>query len=348
MAYLGETLDVTGGTSNGFYPVDWEGTTGYVHSLYVSQGTSAPWLVEGDVSCARVAFVFNIGIGYPPSQTILDTLISRNVEATMFPMGSFARSQPDYLRALNNAGFPIGTHGDENLFLTGASDSAIRADIEASRTSIEAVIGRPLDPFHTPYAADTDNRVRGVVADAGLLPVGWKVDARDYATWATEQEVYTRIINNVYPGAIIEFHLDGPATETSTARALPRLINDLRARGYEMVTVDEISKPCDPSLPDGSTRSARVVNTGGSGLRCRTVPSATGAIITVLNEGVTVPVRGNTFGEWVPVTCAGANGWASASYLTITITSPEPPDDIVEQLVALLIQILNDILNGSP
>jgi peptidoglycan/xylan/chitin deacetylase (PgdA/CDA1 family)/uncharacterized protein YgiM (DUF1202 family) len=325
MAYLGDVLEVRGPVTNGFYPVTWGDTIGYVYNLYVMTGTTAPWLIQGDVSCARVAFAFNIGIGNTPSRTILDTLVSRNVDATMFPMGSFARSQPGYLRDLEAAGFEIGTHGDVNLFLTGASDAAIRADITASRASIEAVIGRPIDPLHTPYAADTDNRVRRVVAESGLLPVGWNVAAADYATWATEQDVYTRVMNNVYPGAIIEFHLDGPATETSTARALPRIINDLRARGYSMVTVGEMAEPCNPSLPDGTTRTATVVNTGGAGLRCRTVPSVTGATITVMAEGTTVPMRGDTFGEWAPVTCAGRDGWASTAYLSIRSSTPPPP-----------------------
>ncbi len=179
--------------------------------------SDAPWFVEGDVACPRIALIFDIGIGETPSETVLDTLIEKDVSATMFPMGSFARSQPDYLRRLADAGFEIGTHGDTNLWLTDAPDDAIRADIRSSIDAIEAVIGRPIDRYHTPYAANTDERVRTVVASEGLLPVGWKVAAPDWSADATEEGVYNAVFYNAYPGAIVEMHLDGPATERSTA-----------------------------------------------------------------------------------------------------------------------------------
>ncbi len=200
----------------------------------------APWFVEGNVACPRIALLFDIGIGEPPSEAILATLVEKDVAATMFPMGSFARSQPDYLRRLADAGFEIGTHGDTNLWLTDAPDDVIRADIRASVDAIEPVIGRPIDPYHTPYAANTDERVRSVVASEGLVPVGWKVAAPDWSADATEEGVYNAVYYNAYPGAIVEMHLDGPATERSTARALPRLIDDLRGRGFAFVTIGEM------------------------------------------------------------------------------------------------------------
>ena len=46
------------------------------------------------------------------------------------------------------------------------------------------------------------------------------------------------------PGAIVEFHLDGPATEWSTAVALPGIIDGLRSQGYDLVTVADLAKPC--------------------------------------------------------------------------------------------------------
>jgi peptidoglycan/xylan/chitin deacetylase (PgdA/CDA1 family) len=277
-------------------------------------GGTAPWFVEGDVSCGRIALVFNIGIGETPSASILQTLIDQDVAATMFPMGSFAREQPEYLRLLNDAGFEIGTHGDQNLFLTGASTDEVRQDIRASVAAIESVIGRQIEPYHTPYAADTDLRVRAVVAEEGLLPVGWKVAAPDWGPDATEEGVYRRIMDSVYPGAIVEMHLDGPATEVSTARALPRLIEDLRAKGYEFVTIGEMLESCDATsveFPDPVT----IANMGVHGLHCRTAPSTASTLIRILMDGEVVPVRGPAFDGWVPVECAGQNGWILAEYV---------------------------------
>ncbi|MBA2468828.1 MAG: polysaccharide deacetylase family protein [Chloroflexia bacterium] len=243
-ASLGEPIDITGEIVDGFYPVNWYDREGYVFALYVTHSGEAPWFVEGQGSCNRVALVFNIGIGEEPSQTIVDTLIDSETPASMFPMGWWAATYPDYLEQIDEAGFLIGTHGDQQVFLTSLSDDAIEEDVTDSVGAIESVIERDIDEFFTPYAAATDERVRSIVSAQGLLPVGWNVAANDYGPDATEASVYERVMRNVYPGAVIEMHLDGLATEQSTALALPRIIDDLRAEGYEFVTVADMVLPC--------------------------------------------------------------------------------------------------------
>lgn len=244
-ANLGDTMPVRGELVNGFYPVLWYGREGFVYGLYLASGEEAPWFVEGDPGCREVALVFNIGIGREPSQEIVSTLIEREVPASMFPMGWWAREYPDFLLMLDEAGFVIGTHGDQPLYLTGEADEMVAHDVSNSVRTIETILRRDIDQYFTPYAADTDARVRGVVSELGLLPVGWSVSAADYGPDVTEEEVYARVMDNVYPGAVIEMHLDGPATAQSTAMALPRIIDDLRAEGYTFATVPDLLIPCE-------------------------------------------------------------------------------------------------------
>lgn len=322
---LGANLNVTGGAANGFLPVAWEGGTGYVYANFLDRGSDDPWFREGDVSCHRVALIFNIGIGYTPSQSVIDTLRQKNAPATMFPMGWWAKAQPAYLRQLDAAGFPIGTHGDQRAVLTGLSDAGVRQDMLDSKAAIEAVIGRPIDEYMTPYAAESDLRTRRIVAGLGLLPVGWGVSAADYDTTATEQYVYARVMNGVYPGAVVEFHLDGPATATSTARALPRVIDALRAQGYQLSTVPDLMTACSPPVLPTWPTSGTVSGTGGDGLRCRANPSTGGAVLGQLNEGQRVMLRGKVFNGWYPVICGSQRGWASATYLQASpVSTPTP------------------------
>lgn len=273
------------------------------------------WFVEGSVACPRIALVFNIGIGYPPSEAVLQTLIEKDVPATMFPMGSFARSQPEYLQQLDETGFEIGTHGDTNLWLTDAPDETIRADIRTSVEAIERVIGRAIDPYHTPYAANTDERVRAVVASEGLLPVGWRIAAPDWSVDATEEGVYNAVFFNAYPGAIVEMHLDGPATERSTALALPRLIDDLRARGFQFVTIGEMLRPCETAATPVAAQAITMAGLDVHGLHCMSAPSRSATLIRILLNGDTVTVRGPLFDGWIPVTCADQDGWIRESAL---------------------------------
>jgi peptidoglycan/xylan/chitin deacetylase (PgdA/CDA1 family) len=272
------------------------------------------WLVQGDISCPRIALLFNIGIGHLPSDAIFETLVEKDVPAMMFPMGSFAREHPEYLRRLDEAGFGIGTQGDSGLGLTDATDEEIRSEIGSSIDAIEVIIGRPIDPYHTPYAATTDERVRAVVASMGLVPVGWMVAAPDWTTDATEEGVYNAVSHHAYPGAIIELHLDGPATETSTALALPRLIDDLRARAFEFVTLGAMLEPCDAAM----TVTMETITLSGldvHGLHCKTAPSQGAEMLRILLNGDVVTPRGPAFDGWLPVTCYERDGWVKASAL---------------------------------
>lgn len=272
------------------------------------------WLVQGDVACPRIALIFNLGLGHPPSGTVLDTLVEKDVPAMMLPTGSFARSQPDYLRRLDEAGFGIGTHGDPVLALTDVTTMAIRADLLASVEAIEDVIERSIDPYYTPHEAEIDEVVRAAVASTGLLPVGWRVAAPDWMADATEEGVYNAVVHNAYPGAIVQMHLDGPATETSTALALPRLVDDLRARGFGFVTLEGLQEPCDAASPvpaDPITLSGLDVH----GLHCKTAPSLGAGLIRILLNGDVVTPRGPVFDGWLPVECVGREGWVKVSAL---------------------------------
>lgn len=244
IAPLGTDVVVTGEQQDGWAPVSWGNASGFAFSLYVGADGTAPWLVQGDPVCNQVALIFNIGIGNEPSSSVIDTLVANEVPATMFPMGWWAETHPDYLRGLDDAGFVIGTHGDQQLFLTTQGDEAIITDVADSVAAIESVIGREIDPWFTPYAADTDDRVRRLVAGMGLMPVGWNVAAADYGADAIADSVYTRVMSGIGPGAIVEMHLDGPATDVSTALALPLIIRDIEAQGYDLVTIPELAEPC--------------------------------------------------------------------------------------------------------
>jgi uncharacterized protein YgiM (DUF1202 family) len=71
----------------------------------------------------------------------------------------------------------------------------------------------------------------------------------------------------------------------------------------------------DAGVGSDATGSMIVTGTNGDGVRCRTQASLDGSIITVLAEGTQVSTRGSQKGDWMPVICAGTNGWASAQYL---------------------------------
>lgn len=243
---LGESVFVTGATVDGFSPVDYGGVRGFAYDLYLmKQGGAAPYLLEGDPGCKRIALIFNVGIGERPALGILDDLERRDVPATVFLMGWWADAYPDEVRRIADQGFVIGSHGDQRHELTSLGDAQVAQDVADADAAIAEALGERPSPWFTAYAAASDDRTRGIVARAGYLPVEWRVPAADYGPGATAKSVYSRVMPSVYDGAIVEFHLDGPASATSTGVALPWIVEELRDEGYEFVTVPDMADPCE-------------------------------------------------------------------------------------------------------
>jgi len=87
------------------------------------------------------------------------------------------------------------------------------------------------------------------VAREGYLPVAWDVPADDWGEDISADYVFDRVVPNVEDGSIVEFHLDGPSSEQATAVAIPRIVEALKERGYQFVTIQDMAQPC----PAGAT-----------------------------------------------------------------------------------------------
>ena len=245
-APLGADVTITGEAVDGYVPIQYGDIAGYVPALYVAEDPGhPPYLIEGSPGCQRVAFLFNIGVGAEPATGILDTLEANDVPAAMFLMGWWVDENPPILQRMVDGGYLIGSHGYEAIELTTRSDDEVRDDVQRATAAIEEAIGRPMDPYFTPYAAAIDDRVRSIVAAQGLLPVAWNVPSADYAPDATADAVYSRVMDNMYDGGIVEFHLEAQASAQSTGQALPRIIDDLRTQGYQFVSIPEMTQPCE-------------------------------------------------------------------------------------------------------
>lgn len=250
LAQLQDPVIITGSEEAGFVPVEWAGKAGWAWGLYVSSASrGTPYLLTGLPGCKRVAFLFNIGIGQEMQMHTLRWLKQNDVPATIFPMGWWALKNQDDMREMAMLGFPIGTHGDTRMILTEHSDADVVNDLQSSAANIKQVIGTEPVPYFTPYAAAIDDRVRGVVAGEGYLPVAWDVSAADWDVGISADFVYERVVPNVVDGSIVEFHLDGPSSAQSTAVAIPWIVETLRENGYSFVTVQDMAQPCGTATP---------------------------------------------------------------------------------------------------
>ena len=201
---------------------------------------SADEVVRGDPAQPNIALVFNVGAGYEPATSILDTLAEYQLQSTFFIMGWWAAHNPDLLRQISDAGQEVASHGDHVFDLTQASDAEVRADLLSADAAISSIIGRTTRPLWSPSAGYRNARVRSIAADLGYRPILWTVDSGDWLTDATPESVYSHVINGAANGAIIVMHFDSPTSTQTTAQVLPAIIQALRGSGYQLVTISEL------------------------------------------------------------------------------------------------------------
>src|SRR5260370_19717127 len=195
---------------------------------------------SGDPSLPNIALVFNVGAGYEPATSILETLADRRQRSTFFVMGWWAERHPDLLRQIADGGHEIASHGHSIFDLTQASDAQVRADLESADAAIAAVTGHTTRPLWIPSAGYRDARVKTVAASLGYRPILLTIDSADWTTEATPESVYRHIVNGAANGAIIVLHFDSPTSADSTAQWLPAAIDALRAAGYRLTTITQL------------------------------------------------------------------------------------------------------------
>lgn len=194
---------------------------------------SAPARLVTDGPPVRtVALTFDDGSCADCIAAVLQTLAKQKVPATLFPNGSYAAQwEPRAARVkrlIAKGLLELGNHGWSHENPTELDDDALREDLASNEEWIEATFGvspRPL--FRPPFGAYDDDLL-AVAGELGYtVVVTWTTSGLD---WETDdpKEIVANAMSGLQPGAIVLLHVNS----TATAKALPKLIEAIRAEGY--------------------------------------------------------------------------------------------------------------------
>jgi peptidoglycan/xylan/chitin deacetylase (PgdA/CDA1 family) len=192
-----------------------------------------------------VALTFDGGASDAAVDSILGTLGRLDVPATFFVTGQFARAYPDSVRAMAEAGHPVGNHSDTHPSFPDSTNAQIRSELARADASISALTGEATAPlFRFPFGDRTPLDIE-VVNDAGYIPFRWSADTLGWQgtdAGITTATVRDRVLDTLRPGHIVLMHVGAHPSDGSTldADALPDLVGDLRDRGYDFVTIPEM------------------------------------------------------------------------------------------------------------
>lgn len=218
-----------------------------------------------------VALTFDDGPNEPYTGQVLDILRREHVHATFFLIGSNVRRSPGSVERTVRDGHVVGNHSDTHpLRFALLPTPQIKRELDAAEASIYAAGGVYPSLFRPPQGLRSPWLLSVVEADS-LVAVTWDDAPVDWDPWPAA-ELVRRTLAQAHPGAIILLHdgmnLTQQADQSETVKALPTIIDSLRARGYRFVTVPELIG-VRPSLsrwpPAGSARMGPVARGKASG-----------------------------------------------------------------------------------
>ncbi|MCX5726519.1 MAG: polysaccharide deacetylase family protein, partial [Candidatus Saganbacteria bacterium] len=204
---------------------------------------------SGNLARQVVALTFDDGPKPEFSQRILNILDLYGIKATFFVVGKEAREQPDEVYRMYDSGQEIGSHTYSHASLMGLSEKEIKIEIEKLDGLIYEITGQRPKYFRPPGGA-YDGRILGIVKDHGMSLVLWDLNSSDYDSESEEfeidkdydalaKELADRVIKKAKNGSIILLHNGS----SQTIKALPAIIEGLRAGGFAFVTISELLNP---------------------------------------------------------------------------------------------------------
>jgi peptidoglycan/xylan/chitin deacetylase (PgdA/CDA1 family) len=193
----------------------------------------------------EVVLTFDDGPLPRNSNQILEILASQCIKATFFEIGQMARAYPEGVRKLRDAGHSIGTHSQNHpLTMNRMPIERARQEIDDGIASVKAALGddATLAPFFRIPGLLRAQDVEDYLASLGIQT--WSADfPADDWRHISSSRVYDLAIKRLEDKGrgILLLH----DIQARTVAALPRILSELKARGYRIVHV----VPATPELP---------------------------------------------------------------------------------------------------
>jgi peptidoglycan-N-acetylglucosamine deacetylase len=194
----------------------------------------------------EVVLTFDDGPLPRNSNQVLEILAAQCVKATFFEIGRMAQAFPEGVRKLRDAGHTIGTHTQSHpLTMDRMPIERAKQEINDGIASVKAALGddeAALAPFLRIPGLLRAESVEQYLASEGIQT--WSADfLADDWRHISSSRVYDLAISRLEARGkgILLLH----DIQSRTVAALPRILNELKARGFRIVHV----VPATPELP---------------------------------------------------------------------------------------------------
>lgn len=199
--------------------------------------TPAPLITNGSRDLPEIALTFDACPAKGFDTGIIRVLTETQTPATFFLSGRWMQSHISATQLLASIPyFELGDHSWDHADFSRLSVARINREISRTESLLTQITGRTGTLFRFPYGRYTQRAIQEVYR-LGLTPIQWDVVSADPARSMSARLITTRVLSKTHAGSIVIMHVNGRGWHT--AEALPKIIADLRAAGFQFVTVSQ-------------------------------------------------------------------------------------------------------------
>jgi cellulose synthase/poly-beta-1,6-N-acetylglucosamine synthase-like glycosyltransferase/spore germination protein YaaH/peptidoglycan/xylan/chitin deacetylase (PgdA/CDA1 family) len=203
----------------------------------------------------KIALTFDDGPDPEWTPKILDVLKREHAPATFFLIGIQTDKFSGLAKRIYNEGHTIGNHTFTHPDVSNISAGYMKVELNLTERLFASLVGVRATLMRPPYAIDeepdTADEVRPleISQDMGYTTVGNRIDPNDWTSNPrhSAEQISSYVLAHLPPcgandprcGNIVLLH-DGGGNRAETVRALPMIIEGIRARGYQIAPVYEL------------------------------------------------------------------------------------------------------------
>ena len=224
---------------------------------------------RGSLQEKKITLTFDGGYLDNAASEILDILEQEQVKVTIFLTGVFLKKYPTLVKRMAEAGHEIGNHTWTHPHLTSYAENKqhntlpeitpelIQQQLLRTAELFKKITGKEMAPlWRAPYG-EHNKEIRQWAADAGFRHIGWTIgknweEGMDTMDWVADknslgyhsaEEIANKVLsfgNKTEHGAngtIILMHLGTLRNDDYPHQKLPMIIDQLKEKGYEFVTI---------------------------------------------------------------------------------------------------------------
>lgn len=220
------------------------------------QSPSAPLQVRryGKVGEKKIALTFDDGPDSTYTPQILDILKAHNVKASFYITGKNGVLNHDLVERLYKEGHEVGNHTYSHPHLGQIHPILVQLQLHSTQRLFQAFTDHTMTTFRPPYQVESEPQTLDEIRamERGRLNnytmISKNIETFDWQNPPSSQ-ITDRVMKQLNLGHIVLLH-DSGGDRSATVKALPVIIEKLKAEGYQFVTASELTgKTRDQIMP---------------------------------------------------------------------------------------------------